>query len=299
MKKRAAILGALTVLLAANWAFARSAAAQTAAPPDASAEASRKPAPVQDAAPVANKQAVLTQAHNSYYNLRNEGMQSFQCSMIPNWGALLETQRKENPDAADRAIKLLGNLHFAAAVGDDNKIKITHNELTDQTDQTKAALKQIYDGMEQMVSGFFDTWALFTLASPFPEAISEYQLTDANSQYHLNYHDGDAQVATMMGSDFAISSIHVNTAQYRSTLEPLFTRSPKGFLLSAYQADYEDNNPAEATKLKILIGYQDVQGLQILQSLDLSGSYGGSPFAVQLSFTDCQAAKKNASAQSQ
>jgi hypothetical protein len=44
--------------------------------------------------------------------------------------------------------------------------------------------------------------------------------------------------------------------------------------------------------LKVHMDYQPVEGLQMLQKLNLSGTYGGSPFAVELAFSDCKITKK-------
>ena len=241
---------------------------------------------------VANKRAILSQARQSYYNLRNEGLVSFGCSVTPNWELLLQEQRKQDPAATDTAIQTLSQLHFTANLGADGKVTLTHNELTGQSQEMMDALKQIYSGMEQMTSGFFDTWSLFMLNQPFPEVNGEYELQAPGAQYRLTYRDGLADVVTTMGRDFAISDLKVTTTESDSDIQPQFTKSPKGFLFSAYDASYQSKNPGEATLLKVRIGYQEVQGLELLQKLDLSGSYGGNPFAVQLSFSDCKVTKK-------
>jgi hypothetical protein len=38
----------------------------------------------------------------------------------------------------------------------------------------------------------------------------------------------------------------------------------------------------------VQIGYQEVERLLLVQKLNLSGSYGGSPFAIELAFSDCK-----------
>lgn len=243
---------------------------------------------------VANKQAVLSQARQSYYNLRSEGLSTFQCSVTPDWGSLLKAQRQQDPEGTDAAIKTLSQLHFSVTLGSDNGVKLTHNELTDQTDQMMAALKQIYGGMEQMASGFFDTWKLFMLNPPFPELSSEYQLASAGPEYKLSYREDLADVVTTMGRDFAISNLKVTTPEFDSSIQPTFSRTPKGFVLNSYEASYKSQKADETTQLKVLIDYQEVSGLQILQKLNLSGTYGGIPFAVVLTFSDCQVTKKQA-----
>lgn len=251
---------------------------------------------------VANKQSILSQARQSYYNLRTEGLDSFQCTVTPNWDLLLQQQKQQNPQAVDAAIKILNQLHFSLNLTPDSTAKLTHNELTGQSEAMMAALKQIYGGMEQMTSGFFDTWKLFLLNAPFPEVSSEYQLESAGPQYRLSYRENQdkdnlADVVTTMGRDFTIVNMKVTTPAFDSSIQPSFNKTSKGFLLSAYEASYQSQKPEEATQLKVHMEYQEIQGLQILQKLSLSGTYGSTPFAVELAFSDCKVTKKIAANQ--
>jgi hypothetical protein len=243
---------------------------------------------------VANRQSVLSQARQSYYNLRSEGLLAFECNVIPNWELLLQAERKDNPQAADAAIKTLNQLHFTVTLAEDDSVKLTHNDLPDQSEAMMNALKQIYGGMEQMASGFFDTWKLFMLHVPFPEVSSEYQLEVAGPQYRLSYRENLADVVTTMGRDFAITNLKVTSADSDSAIQPHFTSTIKGLVLSAYDASYQSQKPEEATQLKVVLAYQEVSGVQMLQKLNLSGTYGGTPFAVELAFSGCQVTKKPA-----
>ena len=241
---------------------------------------------------IANRQAVLSQARRSYYNLRDEGLKSFQCGIKPNWEVLLEKERAQDPDSAASAIETLSRLQFTVDLSPDGTVKLTHNELTGQSEQMMAALKQIYGGMEQITSGFFDTWKLFMISSPFPEISSEYQLQAKGPQYLLTYRDGTADIVTTMARDFSISSLKVTAAESDSSVQPSFTKTAKGFLFTGYEASYQSQKPEESTHLKVQVEYQPVDGFQLVRKLNLSGSYGGAPFAVELAFSDCQVTKK-------
>jgi len=241
---------------------------------------------------VPNKRVVLGQARASYYSLRTAGLLAFQCSVTPDWETLLKSERQHDPAAADAAIKTLSQLRFDVYLAADDSLKLTHNDLPGQSKDMMAALQQIYGGMEQMASGFFDTWKLFMLNPPFPNVDSEYVLETVGPQYQLVYKDGTADVATTMAHDFGITNLKVTTAEFDSAIKPAFTKSSKGFILSGYDASYQSQKAEETTQLKVRIDYQEVEELQILQKLDLSGSYGGSPFAIQLTFSNCQVTKK-------
>jgi hypothetical protein len=240
-----------------------------------------------------DQRSLLSQARQSYYALHNEGLTAFQCSIKPDWNAVLADQHKKDPAAANQAIATLNQLLFTVSVSGDGKVKVAHNDLSGQSPQMMAALAQIYGGMEQMTSGFFDTWTMFVLSPPFPGLASEYRLEAVGPQYRLSYREQPAaDVVTTMDRDFAISDLSVTTPEFFSTIQPSFTKTRKGLLLSGYEAHYQSKKAEETTNLKVRIGYQEVERVQMLSTLDLSGTYGGASFAVQLTFSDCQVTKK-------
>ncbi len=130
------------------------------------------------------------------------------------------------------------------------------------------------------------------MTSPLPDADSDYQLEEQPEQWNLSYKEGTADVTTTMGKDLAVRELKVTTPEFSSTIQPRFTPSPRGLLLTGYQAEYYGKSESETTKLHVDIGYQEVNGLQLPRTLSLGGSYGGNPFQIQVTFSGCQAAKQ-------
>ncbi|MDD5544198.1 MAG: hypothetical protein PHX83_13585 [Acidobacteriia bacterium] len=245
-------------------------------------------APAQSAG---DKKATLNRAIQAQYGLRHEGLVEFQCVILPNWRSLL-AQSVKDPKVMESTVKTLTPLRFSLFMGADDKVKITHNEVTTENDQVAKGLAQIYGGMEQMISGFFDTWSLFVLRSPFPDVNSAYDLKLAAGQYGLSYKEGsNDDVTTTMSQDFVISSVKVVTSEFESVIAPKYDKTPKGLLMTAYEATYNSKVPGEATQLKVEIAYQDVENLKLPQKLNLSGTYGGQPFQVEVTFSECSAKK--------
>jgi hypothetical protein len=238
-----------------------------------------------------DKKEILRQARTAYYSLADQGMNGFECEVTPDWPALLANERKTNPEGADAAVQKLSQLRFHIALGPDGKVVLTHSDLQGESQQMNDALKQIYSGMEQMASGFFDTWKLFVLNPPFPAVNSQYNLEPQGTQYLLSYKEDAADVATTMGTDFAISRLKVTTPEFDSAIWPKFTRIGSGFLMTSYEASYVSQKAEETTQLKVQIDYQEVSGLQLIRALDLAGSYGGTQFAVLLKFSGCSLKK--------
>lgn len=238
-----------------------------------------------------DKKEVVTQARAAYYNLRAQGLTDFHCTATPNWAKLLEAFRQKDQAGYDKALSTLNQLSFAVSVNANGKTEVTHNRPTAGNAQVESGFQEIYKGMEQMMSGFFDTWSPFAFSGLFPEPDSDYRLDDLGSQYRLTYKDGAADVETTMGRDFAISELKVATATFRSSIRPQFSKGAQGFMLTGYNADYEGQSKEETTHLEVSIDYQQINGVKLPQTLSLKGSYGASPFQVELAFTGCQANK--------
>jgi hypothetical protein len=239
-----------------------------------------------------NKKEIITRARDSYYNLRTMGMASFRCDLTPNWDDLMKEVSKLDPATIDKAVKTLSQIHFSMTMDSANKVQITHTAPAPENAQMAAGFEQIFGGMNQMISSFFDTAAVFVLNSPFPDVNSDYQLEDQAGNYRLSYKNASEDVMTIMDKDLTVISMSFTTPDYTSVLEPQFLKNPKGLLLAGYAATYKSKNPAEDTVLSIKLVWQDVGGLQLLQKLNLSGSYGGSPFAVEVTFSGYQITKK-------
>jgi hypothetical protein len=238
-----------------------------------------------------DKKEVVTQARAAYYNLRAHGVTDFKCSATPNWAKMLDAFRQQDQARYEQALSTLNQLNFVVSVGASGKTEVTHNHPTASNAQQAGGLQDVYKGMEQMMSGFFDTWSPFAFNGLFPEPASDYQLDDLGSKFRLTYKDGAADVETTMGRDFAISELKVTSPSFRSSIRPRFSKGAGGFVLTGYTADYEGQSKDETTHLEVWIDYQQVSGLTLPRTLSLKGSYGASAFQVELTFSGCQASK--------
>jgi len=235
---------------------------------------------------------ILNKARQSYYSLKSEGMAQFQCNISPNWAALLAETKKTNPAAFDKAVGKLKQLSFSVTVAANGSIKVLHSEIPAENEQTSKGLSQIYSGMEQMISGFFQTWSTFVLTPSLPKPDIDFKLEDAGREYRLSYKEDSTDVLITMGKDFAISMVKVAAKDFDSTLWPRFTKTANGFLLTGYQAEYEGKGGTDKTELQVTFDYQVADGLQVPRKLNLKGVYNQSPFQVEVTFVGCHATRR-------
>ncbi len=236
-----------------------------------------------------DKKAIVKRARDGYYSLRKLGLVKFEASITPNWEVTLKDQIKSDPSSAQASLKLLNGLHFAMDLGADGNVKVTHHtDVAPANEQMAASFDQIYGGMEQAVSGFFASWSIFMLTSPFPEVESEYKLEEIGGEYRLSYKEGNTDIVTSMTRDLAITEIKVSTSAFTSSLKPILTKGPHGFVLSGYDGNYVPTSGSGTVQLKAQIDYQEVEGLQLLHTVSLDSVYDGSPNQMELTFADYQ-----------
>ena len=245
--------------------------------------------PAAHGADLANKKEIVKQARAAYYSLRKLGLSEFQANIKPNWEMTLKKELETNPEGAQNGLKMLNGLHFSMTLDPAGNVKVEHrSDAPPPNEQVAAGFNQIYSGMDQAVSGFFATWSLFMLTSPFPAVESAYQLEEVNGQYRLSYKEGSSDVATTMNKDLTIIEIVVNSPEFKSTIKPQISKSPKGFLLSGYEGDYKPTSGTGDVQLKVRLDYQQVSGLQLPNKLDMDSVYDGAPTQMQLVFSDYQ-----------
>ena len=236
---------------------------------------------------VADSKKVIQDARHAYYSLRAVGLDEFRATVKPNWELVLKDQLKSDPAGAQAGLKLLNGLHFSMLLDRSDKVTVTHHtDTAPSNEQQRKGFDDIYSGMDQAINGFFTTWELFMLNSPFPAADSNYTLENLGTQYRLSYKDGTADVVTMMGKDLIITDIKVSSPEFISSVRPQFVHTPKGFVLTGYNADYKPTSGPGIVKLALKIDHQPVSGLQLPVSLVLDSVMDGAPTHMELAFSE-------------
>jgi hypothetical protein len=238
---------------------------------------------------VTDPKKVIEDARHAYYSLRTAGLDEFSATVKPNWELVLKDQLKADPVGAQAGLKLLNGIHFSILLDRSDKVTVTHHtDTAPSNEQQRKGFDDIYSGMDQAINGFFTTWELFMLNSPFPAADSNYTVENLGMQYRLSYKDGQSDVVTMMGKNLIITDIKVNSAEFNSSVRPQFVHTAKGFVLTGYDADYKPTSGPGVVKLTIKIDHQPVSGLQLPVSLVLDSVLDGAPTHMELAFSELQ-----------
>jgi hypothetical protein len=86
--------------------------------------------------------------------------------------------------------------------------------------------------------------------------------------------------------------MHLISASFDSVIQPQFTRSPKGLLLTALQGEYKPLPSGTASTLQLRIEYQDVGGFQLPQRVYVLALDGRQVVLMDLGFGACQTQRR-------
>ena len=128
------------------------------------------------------------------------------------------------------------------------------------------------------------------MTSPIPPPTAD--VAQAHDLWVVDYKEGPTAIGLVMRSDYTIDAMRAITDKFSSAIQPQFTRSPRGLLLTAVQSQYRQlpNGPTSSQQLRI--EYQDVSGFMLPKRLWVSNNDGRSVTLMDLSFGTCQAQRR-------
>lgn len=228
-----------------------------------------------------DKAKTLQAAREHYYNLRTLGLSEVQVAIKPNWDVLLE-----GTNAAPSARTLLNNLHFWISIDAAEKFQLSHDGKALPADQVEG-VEKIFKGVNSSVTGFFRTWSLFLLTSPFPVPGSDYSVERQANGFRFSQRQGDLDVAIETDNEFAITEIRAVAADRTSWLKPILEKTPAGLVLKGYTASSRRSDGGNTT-VQASLEYGTVSGLRLLQKVNLDTVFQGRPAKFEWVFTDYQ-----------
>ncbi|HXI26548.1 MAG TPA: hypothetical protein VNG71_22030 [Pyrinomonadaceae bacterium] len=228
-----------------------------------------------------DKAKTLQAARERYYNLRTLGLSDVQVAIQPNWDLLLEGT---NP--APNARTLLNNLHFWISIDAAGKLQLSHDAKAVPVDQLEA-VEKIFKGVNSSVTGFFRTWSIFLLSSPFPAPGSDYAVERRANGFRFLQRQNDLDVAIDTDNEFAVTEISAVAVDRTSSLKPILEKTPAGLVLKGYTASSQRPDGSNTT-VQASLEYETVRGLRMLHKVNLDTLFQGASAKFEWVFTDYQ-----------
>lgn len=233
---------------------------------------------------------VVERARAAYYSLKAQGMLEFRCNVQPDWDVMYKSLK---PDAAatQELLPILQKTRFKVLVGPDGASTISHeSDVVPPNEKVAERVRESVGGLEQVLTGFFQTWSGFVINPLIPAANSEYRMDDVGEKYRITSKDSTADVVTTMDHSFAIEQVEVTAPNLTATLRPTWSRGANGLLLTGYDASYKTTGAPG--QLSVKIQYEVVQGLSLPSVVDATIPSANGPVTVRLNFKDYEVKKR-------
>jgi hypothetical protein len=137
------------------------------------------------------------------------------------------------------------------------------------------------------VTGFFRTWSLFVISSPFPEPGSNYAVERLANGFRFSQRQNELEVTIETDNEFAVTEIRAVAADRSSSLKPVLEKTAAGLVLTGYKASARRAD-GTVTTVQASIEYGTVSGLRLLNKVNLDTVFQGTTAKFEWAFSDYQ-----------
>ena len=228
-----------------------------------------------------DKGKTLLTARSRYYNLRTAGLSEVHGAIQPNWDVLLE-----GTNAAPSSRAVLNNLHFWFSIDPAGNFQLSHDGKAVPADLVPG-VENVFRGVSSSVTGFFRTWSIFAISSPFPAPGSDYAVDRAANGFRFSQRQNDLDVTIETDNDFAVTEIRAVAVDRTSSLKPVFEKTPAGLVLTGYSASARRAD-GTVTTVQAALEYGTVSGMRLLHKVNLDTVFQGTAAKFEWVFSDYQ-----------
>jgi hypothetical protein len=224
-------------------------------------------------------QDVISRARSAYYSLTRKGFKGYTATVEPNWEVILaQTATQQN-------LKIFRAVRFSMVVDANGAVTVTHEvEANASGAKLQPTVDRIHADVRRLVTGFFNTWRIFVVSSPFPETENRLKLEMLGKQYRLVSTTQSGEVTIALTDELLIKEWNFTAPTLKRTVKPQFQKTADGYLLTDYKQIFEPVGNGIKTTLDFHVEYQDFNGMKVPQKVRFSGMHGSEPVAAELAF---------------
>ena len=232
--------------------------------------------------PTASNDAWLTHVRSLYSSTDRDGLNSFDCTVQPDWRAVIASANQGQVDAlGERKIAALSTAQVTLHAHLDGTATIDFNvpnpppDLADNINTFSGATKQA-------LGGFIQFWSPFANESVIPVNSQGVDFTTTPDGGHvLHITDGTTSVTETFDGNDVLREYDVQMTGVTALFTPTFTPSPRGLQVTKFLAHYQAQGQPDQ-QMQVWITYGLVGNYSIPSEVDMS-LVGSATFNVALS----------------
>jgi hypothetical protein len=227
----------------------------------------------------------LLAARALYYTPVARGLKSFHCEARIDWKALLtRIGGTEIPDD-NPVVKYLNAIHLSVEDQLNGKGALEWTETGVPPEGQEAGVRQMRDGFQTMMTGFFQTWNGYMNGSMVPLPDSKVTVTTAEAGVHLSGTSGSTRFDEDFDKNMLLTQALVVNPEIKVLATPTYVNTPEGLLISAVTSQINQPPSAPPAETTIRIQYAKVGAFQLPSNVILDTRNVG---VFEVSFNSCQ-----------
>jgi hypothetical protein len=206
----------------------------------------------------------LFAAHAQYYTPTANGLKSFHCEATIDWKALLTRFSGAEILEDNPMLKYLQTVHLSVVDQLKGKGSMEWSDTGVPPEGKEERVKQMRDGLQIMMSGFFQSWNAYMNGSmvPFPDRSVEVTTTEAG--IHLHGTSTNTKFDEDFDKDMLLIQVLVDTPEMKVVAVPTYVRTDDGLVVSAVASQVNQPPSAPPTEVTFHMEYAKVDSFQIL-----------------------------------
>ena len=224
-------------------------------------------------------------AHAQYYTPTATGLQSFSCSTTIDWKAMLtRLSGTQIPDDNPR-LKYLQTLRLTVLDQLRGKASVNWSDAGAPPEEIQDNVKQIRDGLQQMMGGFFQSWNPYMNGGMVPLPDKTVEVTTEGVRTHLHGVSGTATFDEDFDENMLLTQVIVESPELKVVAVPTFVRTNDGLLVSMVKSVLNQPPSAPPVEVTFRVEYSKLDSFQIPSHVVYDIKNVG---VVELGFSACQ-----------
>ena len=232
----------------------------------------------------------LFTAHGQYYTPTANGLKSFQCEATIDWKAMLSRFGGTEIPADNPLLKYLQTVHLTVVDELKGTGSIEWSETGVPPEGKEQGVKQMRDGLQTMMGGFFQSWNAYMSGAmvPFPDDSTE--VTTAEAGIHLHATSDNMNVDEDFDKIMLLTQAVVVTPELKVVAVPIYVRTDDGLIISAVTSQLHQPPSAPPVEVTFRVEYAKVGAFQIPSHIVYDVKNVG---VIEVGFNSCQVSVVN------
>jgi hypothetical protein len=205
----------------------------------------------------------LFAARAQYYTPTANGLRSFHCETTIDWKVLLTRFSGAEVSEDNPMLKYLQTVHLSVVDQLKGKGSMEWSDTGVPPEGKEQSVKQMRDGLQTMMGGFFQTWNAYMNGGMVPFPDKSVEATTTGDGIHLHGTSNNITLDEDFDKNMLLTHVVLDTPELKVVALPTYVRTDDGLVVSAVASQVNQPPSAPPTEVTFRVEYAAVDSFKI------------------------------------